>query len=374
MTYAKNLTTGEQRPPVTGVRCWVGGQTYIESGDDTGTVFECESPWATQENIDALLLQLLGFIYAPFTAEKARLDPAVEIGDSVEIYGVHSNAYSISTDFSGAMLSDVAAPENTEVDHEYLFETPQEREYKRQVSALSASIKVNADSILSEVEERTAENVLLASQIEQMADSITAKVSSSGGGSSFSWELTADKWELKSGNTTVLKATSDGIEVQGVIKATSGRIGAWSIGEGDGALRYLDGENGGLYLGSGGIIGSAGEPVGGVNQWKFVLSSSGDLICQRAILTDDGSNYSSVFSQGSTAVTGGLSGGWSASNWFAGQQAGFIGVGGKAAYLSKLTATDLVAGSVSSDWLYLAEGMTFAGRNVYIQNGYLRVQ
>lgn len=112
---------------------------------------------------------------------------------------------------------------------------------------------------------------------------------------------------MQSGSKRVLSVTSAGLTVEGIIKATGGEIGSFTV-YGD-ALRYRDGENGGIYIGSGGIIGSAGPPVGGVNQWKFALSpDTGDLTCSRITITDDnGMRTSSIFQQFSPAVLNAVS-------------------------------------------------------------------
>jgi len=98
----------------------------------------------------------------------------------------------------------------------------------------------------------------ISSSLKIMQSEITAKVSSSGGGESFSWKLDEDGFYLyaNSGISPVFKVDSNGAVINGEIHAQSGWIGTeqenmiWEIGwcdDPDGIL----GEYGSVYLRSG---------------------------------------------------------------------------------------------------------------------------
>ena len=53
----------------------------------------------------------------------------------------------------------------------------------------------------------------LQSEIDQQADLISAKVAKTGGGSSFSWELTDSSWVVKSGSTTLFSVDTNGVGI-----------------------------------------------------------------------------------------------------------------------------------------------------------------
>ena len=101
-----------------------------------GRTLKVEVPWGTQRNADILLSTISDYRYQPFTASKVYLDPAAELGDGITVGGV--NAVLCSQDLSFGVLcsSDISAPEDEELDHEYTFKTKQERTAARQSAAI----------------------------------------------------------------------------------------------------------------------------------------------------------------------------------------------------------------------------------------------
>ena len=122
-----------------------------------------------------------------------------------------------------------------------------------------------------QVRDFSREKEYTRAQLAITATQISAKVSKTGGDpSSFGWVLTDHDWTLTSNNSTVLKATSAGLEVSGHITATSGTIGGVTIR--NGVLSGITSTNiavGGITGGEGGSIESAGlttwNMAGGIN-------------------------------------------------------------------------------------------------------------
>ena len=149
---------------------------------------------------------------------------------------------------------------------------------------LSTRITQNATSISSEVTRATNAEGNLSSRITQNATDITAKVSKSGGSSSsFAWTLTDSSWTLTSNNSTVLKATSAGIEVSGKITAKSGYIGNGSSGFEIGNTYIRNGmtsrddtTHNGVYIGTDGIA---------LGQGKFKVTSAGAVTASNLSIT-----------------------------------------------------------------------------------------
>ena len=263
----------------------------IFAGNNTGRVLTIENPWGDATQAANILSAIKGFRYQPYTASRTLLSPAAELGDAVTINGLYSGVYKQSKNFSALMASDIEAPEDEEIDHEYPYESKSDRIYKREmnqtraqisltaseimleVSALSAAtigdgqnslkskLTQTANEINSEVEALSAATIgngstSLKSQIQQNSTAINAKVSQTGGNSSsFSWSLTASGFYLKANNATVMKVTSGGLEVSGKITSTSGKIGGFNIGTDkiyNGKSGINDGNNG-VYIGTGGI-------------------------------------------------------------------------------------------------------------------------
>ena len=71
-------------PACTGVRFLLDDQAEAFAGDETGYVYEMTCPFATQAAANALLSRIQGFVYRPFSAEPAILDPSYELGDTVD--------------------------------------------------------------------------------------------------------------------------------------------------------------------------------------------------------------------------------------------------------------------------------------------------
>ncbi len=118
-------------------------------------------------------------------------------------------------------------------------------------STLSSRISATAEEISAEVTRAEGAENALSSRISANATAITAKVSSTGGSSSsFGWSLTSSGFYLYSGNKTVMKATSSGLEVIGKITANSGSFAGSIVATNDASSdnKTLINENG-IYFG-----------------------------------------------------------------------------------------------------------------------------
>lgn len=224
------------------------------AGTDTGRVLSLVCPWGTQKMAEDILASISGYKYQPYTAKGALLDPAAELGDGVSIRTVHGGVYSQNIKFGGLCSSDISAPEDEEIDHEYPYVPKQERKVTRKINGLSksfAELKIDVSGIFGRVEANedsigdlkfTAQGFntsiqhldkdlgTLRSDLTVTNDSISAKVSQTGGDpSSFGWTLDSSSWKLTSNSTDVLIANKDGLNIKGKITATGGTIGGFTI-------------------------------------------------------------------------------------------------------------------------------------------------
>lgn len=264
-----------------GVEIVVSEDSAYFAGNRSGLVLRIENPWGTQAQANNILASLKqsGFQYQPYTASNALVNPAAELGDAVTVNGTYSGIYKISRNYSALMAADIEAPQDEEVDHEFPYEPQQDRIYKREIADARAQIKLNHDSIESEVTRASAAEGTLSSRISQNASAITAKVSSSGGkNSSFAWVLNAGGFSLVSSNKTVFKCNASGVEINGKVTATSGKVGGFSIGTSAiyNGMTWRDSTANGVYVGTDGIA------VGG---GKFKVTSSGDVSAADMTLT-----------------------------------------------------------------------------------------
>jgi len=207
------LTTAPAFPACTGVRFLVDNDQELFAGDETGYVYEIACPFATQTAADRLLTKLQGFVYRPFTAEAAVINPACELGDTIAISDglggtFLSGLFSSNLVFDSLCAASVAAPEDEELDHEYPYIPASERSFTRRIQNVQSELTLQAQQI-------------------------AAKVSRTGGdASSFGWYLDADKFQLVSNGSVVMLVNRDGLSVEGIINATSGEIGGCTIQDG----------------------------------------------------------------------------------------------------------------------------------------------
>jgi len=207
------LTAAPAFPACTGVRFLVDNDQELFAGDETGYVYEISCPFATQAVADRLLTKMQGFVYRPFTAEAAVINPACELGDTIAIPDglggtFLSGLFSSDLVFDSLCAASVAAPEDEELDHEYPYIPASERSFTRRIQNVQSELTLQAQQI-------------------------AAKVSRTGGdASSFGWYLDADKFQLISNGSVVMLVNRDGLSVEGVINATSGEIGGCTIQDG----------------------------------------------------------------------------------------------------------------------------------------------
>ena len=235
----------------------VSDEVEYSAGTDTGRTLTLNCPWGTQEIANNILQSIKGFQYQPITAENALVDPSVEIGDGISANGVYSGVYSLETKFNSNLPTTVSAPADEELYEEHTYVPKSEREVTRKFLDFQSQFRIQDGKISAEVEERKSDTKSIRATLEVQADQITAKVNKNDGSSStFGWALETASWRIFSGSNTVLKADKNGLEVKGVIRATSGEIGGFKITSN--SLTYNNqtwgGTNtNGIYIGPNGI-------------------------------------------------------------------------------------------------------------------------
>lgn len=246
----------------------VTDEISYEAGANTGRTMTLSCPWGTQRMANDILNSIRGYQYQPYTAQGAVIDPSVEVGDAIQVNGVHGGVYDTSISFGSEPRFDVSAPHDEEVDESVPYKSSTDRKIIRQ------KLEMNA-------------------QFEIQAGLISAKVSKTGGeSSSFGWELDEKSWTLKSNGSTVLTADKNGLEVKGIIRATGGEIGGFTI-ERD-HLSY-NGQTWGGTNTSGAYLGSSGLQLGK----NFKVDMQGNLEASSGKFT--GSVYAGSIEYGGDA-------------------------------------------------------------------------
>lgn len=309
----------------------VSDEVEYSAGTDTGRTLTLNCPWGTQEVANNILESIKGFQYQPMTAEDALVDPSVEIGDGISANGVYSGVYSIETKFNSNLPTTVSAPADEELYEEHTYIPKTEREVTRKFLDFQSQFRIQDGKISAEVEERKSDTKSIRATLEVQAGQITAKVNKNDGSSStFGWALETASWRIFSGSSTVLKADKNGLEVKGVIRATSGEIGGFKITSN--SLTYNNQTWGGTNS-TGIYIGPSGIQLGK----NFRVDSAGNL----------------------SAASGTFSGNVYAGNIQYGGSAGYMSGGGISS--GSISGNRLVANTVST--AYTSSGInTSLGR------------
>lgn len=257
----------------------VSDEVEYSAGTDTGRTLTLNCPWGTQEIANNILQSIKGFQYQPMTAENALVDPSVEIGDGISANGVYSGVYSLETKFNSNLPTTVSAPADEELYEEHTYVPKSEREVTRKFLDFQSQFRIQDGKISAEVEERKSDTKSIRATLEVQADQITAKVNKNDGNSStFGWALETASWRIFSGTNTVLKADKNGLEVKGVIRATSGEIGGFKITSN--SLTYNNQSWGGTNT-NGIYIGPSGIQLGK----NFKVDSAGNLTAASGTFT-----------------------------------------------------------------------------------------
>lgn len=273
----------------------VSDDVEYTSGTDTGRTLFVECPWGTQQMADDILSRIQGYQYQPYTASGALLDPAAELGDAVTVGSIYGGIYSKSVTLGRLYSADISAPGDEKINYEFPYVSAQDRKVSRELYNLSAELTVQAGLISAEVTDRKSDVESLNALLAVQADEISAKVSKTGGSSSsFGWTLTDSSWTISANGSTVLSATKSGLEVNGKITATSGKIGGFTINST--YLSYNSQTWGGTNS-TGIYIGTSGIQLGK----NFKVDSSGNLTAASGTFT--GSVYAGNILYGSSYGT-----------------------------------------------------------------------
>lgn len=250
----------------------------------SGRVLDIVNPFGTVAMASDILRALrqtngIALNYSPFNAD-AIIPPHFEIGDAVMINGEHHGVYGFNTQASRLPKSNLTAPADEEIDHEYPFKS----------DVKSRQLTRKFDSIQS--------------QFIVQAGKISAKVSRVGENESqtFGWSLTENGFyinngEVRADGTDLFSFDSTGLHIKGDIEADTGHIGGsggFTIQSGklySGKSSFSSTANG-VYIGTDGISLGSG----------FKVSSGGSLTAT------SGSFGSLSVSNGSSSYSGRLNG------------------------------------------------------------------
>ena len=272
----KSLDTAPETDGYSGVAIFAGQDeagNNIEyfAGDRSGKVLEITNEWGSQAQADAIYRKIRGFRYQPYKAAGTTIDPSVEIGDAVTIADTYGGVFLRATDYRDT-TSDLEAPSNEEIEHEFQIQSPTNRQYERFTRSVRSSLSITATKIAAEVEAREEADKAIRATLSVQANAIKARVEKKVGDktSDFWWDLQANSWNVGSKSKTIFSVQEGGAKVEGEIRATSGKIGGFDIQKN--YLSYNEQTWGGTNT-RGCYIGSSGIQLGK----NFKVDMSGEL-------------------------------------------------------------------------------------------------
>ena len=153
---AENVLEAPKQPAYTGVKIYVGKDDngtdlYYSAGNTNGSVLELDNPWATQAMANHILSKITGYSYRPMQANGALLDPAAELGDAISANKVYSVLAKNDTRFGSLTVSDIAAPSDGELGHEYPYQSRQQKQTQREIEQANSSLSIQIDEIKGQV-------------------------------------------------------------------------------------------------------------------------------------------------------------------------------------------------------------------------------
>lgn len=149
----QSVSTALKHKPISRVILSIDEENAYYVGDESGETLTIYCPWATREMAENILAKALGFVYSPYDAVNARLDPAADVGDYATLDGNRCLLASISTSHSRSMLSSFSAPDNQEAEEEFEYMSPSQVKEYREIKRMESTIQRASDEVLIKVSE-----------------------------------------------------------------------------------------------------------------------------------------------------------------------------------------------------------------------------
>ena len=150
------------------------GDVVGVSGSDTGRTLTALQPDGTNAMAAAILAKVSGYKHIGYEGSKALLDPAVELGDAVTVDGLYVPLIALDMTFDPLLAPDISAPDADELDDEYPYKSPTQRQIERNMAKTRSLITKTSEEISLKVEGIDGR----VSDITQTVDGISLSVTS----------------------------------------------------------------------------------------------------------------------------------------------------------------------------------------------------
>lgn len=128
------------------------GDVVGVSGSDTGRTLTALQPDGTDAMAAAILAKVSGYKHIGYDGRKALLDPAVELGDAVTVDGHYVPLIALDMTFDPMLAPDISAPDADEIDDEYPYKSPTQRQIERNFAKARSLITKTSEEINLRVE------------------------------------------------------------------------------------------------------------------------------------------------------------------------------------------------------------------------------
>lgn len=152
--------------PVTGVHLETEMGTVMESGDASGYMVKSVCDVSSTTGVPELCLNKIeDYVFRPFSANVAYLDPRADIGDSVKIGGTIYQIMSIDWNIGKTPTANISAPFDQEIDHEYTIPNQDTKTYRKAMSLVEEKMDdyVPWDEFATAIEQNEQAVVIAAS-------------------------------------------------------------------------------------------------------------------------------------------------------------------------------------------------------------------
>lgn len=150
------------------------GDVVGVSGSDTGRTLTALQPDGTNAMAAAILAKVSGYKHIGYEGSKALLDPAAELGDAVTVDGLYVPLIALDMTFDPLLAPDISAPDADELDDEYPYKSPTQRQIERNMAKTRSLITKTNEEINLKVEGIDGR----VSNINQTVDGIRLSVTS----------------------------------------------------------------------------------------------------------------------------------------------------------------------------------------------------
>lgn len=274
----KTLDASPEFQPVSQIILIVDENTTYTAGNTTGRTLTAECPWGTQAMANAMLARLNGYIYRPYDATDALLNPAMELGDAVNVGDdIFGGIYKRGINFNGLLTAEISAPQDEELDHEYPWASPEQRQIDRNYKVVNDLIEANYSELSVQASEISASVTAVDNRLTTVdGKKLNAKQTSN----TMSWSLDANGFYINNSKTAnssnfKFKVDSSGASVNGTIVATAGSIGGFTIKNGYLTTNTSRTSHSGTQ--SGILLNASGLSMGNGSKRTFYVSNTGNL-------------------------------------------------------------------------------------------------